>query len=565
MIAPLFVKYRTKHDKNYLYDCGTGRIIEVDGVIYAIVDDFRFLTDLEILVKYAALGLENVRRALEELYAVTQKGCLSDHPPAELCRVDVVSYCRRKEKIATFWERTAGLLILGITERCNLCCAYCCFSGGFTGHRLHSQRSMSWEVAEKAIRFFLENDQAGDGSCSISFYGGEALLEFSLLKRCVAFAKIKAELLGKKVRFAITTNGTLLNDEVVDFLMENGFLVLVSLDGPKAAHDRYRVFADGQGSFDLIHGNLRRFAERYPGYHYRGLNVILAPPFDLETTAGFIESFFDEYPLTRVAMVNTGMEDRFPGAITTATQYGCYSTALCQKNLDVSADKPVDIFRRFTREDHEQLMERWKSCMESIARFGVTRSRERMRFNMLLFEQQINFYHSRNVSRSSPDWYFFIPCVPGLTRRFCDVDGNYRVCERVDDSETYRLGNVWDGPDAKRLERTMELRRHFGDCANCTALKTCDVCYARIPETDAVDRGYDPQFDLQCRRTRQVQRRMLQTYTEIMEVNPDAFDLVAKDLPQSPKMKFGSLDCRQDESLLAQLECEKTTVNENQR
>jgi radical SAM protein with 4Fe4S-binding SPASM domain len=117
-----------------------------------------------------------------------------------------------------------------------------------------------------------------------------------------------------------------------------------------------------------------------------------------------------------------------------------------------------------------------------------------------------------------------IPCFPGFTRRFCDVDGNYRICERVDDSQAFVLGNVWDGMQTAQLRRIMEMRRHFGDCGNCTALKTCDICYARMFRCDRGQTGYDPDYDALCQQTRAVHTTMLQTYTAIMEENPTAFD-----------------------------------------
>lgn len=534
MPAPLFIKYRTKTGKHYIYDCGTGRIIEVDAVIYALIDDFRVLSQDELFAKYEDLGRENIAVAFRELSNLQKDGFLADHEPAELNRVELVQYDGTIHEIGEFWKKTAMLLILGITERCNLDCSYCCFSGKFAGQRKHSHKTMSLEIAQKAIRYYLENDQAGDGSCPITFYGGEPLLEFHLFQECVRFAGNVAGQLGKTPRFAISTNGTLLNDEVCDYLVEHDFLIMVSLDGPQAAHDRYRTFPNGKGSFDIIERNLRRFAERYPDYKNRGLNVTLAPPFDLEKTARFIEELYPDYPLTRAGIVNTGTEYRFSKEAA-PLRYGCSSTHACKKNRDVEIER----FRAFSREEYEKLKVMWESCMASIAEVGVVESYQKIPFEMLLFEAQIVPYHRRPIMTEAPSMYFYVPCLPGFTRRFVDVDGNYRVCERVDDSEAYKLGNVWDGPDVSRLERTMEQRRHFGDCANCQALKTCDICYGRIPDVDVA--GFDPMFDLQCQKTRQATVRLLQTYTEIMEVNASAFDRpVPPDFKLFKKLRFGA-------------------------
>ena len=236
---------------------------------------------------------------------------------------------------------------------------------------------------------------------------------------------------------------------------------------------------------------------------------------------------------------------------TSPTQYGCHTTC---SHLHV----PDDSFRNFGPEDHRQLKECWNTCMRLIAELGVIKARERNPFVMMLFEQQIAFYHRRRVTNEKRDWYFYIPCIPGFTRRFCDVDGNYRVCERVDNSDAYRMGNVWDGPDPTQLIRIMEMRRHFGDCANCTALKVCDICYAKIPGCDSHNSGFDPMFDLQCQQTRKTANEMLRTYTEIMEVNPDAF--VTWNTPNpfpADKLRFGTLASKPDENDLSVMKREE--------
>jgi len=525
--------------------------MKVDRVIDRIIDDFCILTEKELLVKHRPLGKKRVRIALKEIYEIVKQGLLSPHEPSELSSVDVVSYQGQNHEIAEFWKNRASLLVLDITERCNLCCSYCCFSGNFEGHRTHSQKSMSWEIAERAMSHFLENDQVGDGTYPITFYGGEPLLEFELVKKCVSYAETKASELGKTVRFSITTNGTLLTDDVVDYLVRHGFLTLVSLDGPKSVHDRYRVFPEGQGSFDVVENNLRRFAGRYPDFKNRGLSVTLAPPLDLESTARWIEELYSAYPVSRVALVNTGTGSRIRDGKTGVTRSGCHAT--CKQSC-----KMTEPFQEFGREDQRQLKEQWNLCIQRIKEFGAEKARKRIPFAMLLFEQQIAFYHRRQVSNEPSERYFYIPCIPGFTRRFCDVDGNYRVCERVDNSLAYRMGNVWDGPDPERLKSIMEERRHLGDCANCTALKTCEMCYARIPGTDLRYSEFDPMFDRMCQWTRKTTKKLLRTYTEIMETNPDAFGKTeTKKVSGADKIQFGSLTELPNETLKMQMEREE--------
>ena len=524
MSAPLFVKYKTQSDRHYFYDFGTGRIVEVDEVIYAILDDYGILTREEILAEYEYLGNANVETAVNEIEGLRNDGYLADHQADELCAVDKIVYEGNVKDIGEFWQNTGELLILGITERCNLNCSYCCYSGSFREHRTHHNRSMSFEVAQKAINNFLQQDNSNVLGWPISFYGGEPLLEFSLLKKCVEYAEEYARSLGKATTFAVTTNGTLLNDAMCDYLVEHDFLVLISLDGSQNTHDRYRVFPDGSGSFETVYGNVKRFAERHPEYRKRGLNFTLAPSFEFGEVEAMVEELFPLFPLSRIGIVNSGEEYRFVEDAPTAIQYGCYSATACQKN-DVAADS----FRNFCLEDRLLLTSLWLECVENLKTYGSVESRKRRPFSTYLFESQLQTYHRRSIRRKALEGPLAVPCLPGFTRRFCDVDGNYRVCERVDNSEIYRLGDVWTGLDAAKMRRTMEMRRHFGDCANCVSLNLCNICYARIFHGDAAGEGFDSGFEATCLQTRRETITLLTAYTEIMEVNPKAFERPATD------------------------------------
>ncbi len=519
-MLPLFVKYRTESGRGYLYDLGTGDILEADDAEYEIVDDYRLLTHDEILRKYKHLDAETVRTALHNLDEIRTENCLADHFPKEPDRVERIYYGNKLYTLEDFWGRTASLLILGITEKCNLCCSYCCYSGKFAGMRPHSNRTMPLEIAQKAVMEYLGDAPPEENDFfPLTFYGGEPLLEFDLVKQVVKFTNEQAKQQGKTIRYSMTTNGTLLGDEATDYMVEHGFMVIVSFDGPKKSHDRYRVFNNGKGSFDVVYQSIKRFAERHPDYQNRGVNMVLAPPLELDEASKFMDEIHEKFPLSRASIVNTGTEYRFMDQPSAPTQYGCYA-ACCDKPEPSSDD-----FRNFGEEDRDGLKKYWDACVESLKKHGLQHTKQTLPLATMMFEQQIDLYHRRTVSARKKDWTMIVPCFPGFSRRFCDAAGNYRICERVDDSDTFILGSVQNGLDIDRLHRTMELRRHLGDCGNCTAVKTCDICYARVPNSDDDASGFDPLYDLQCQRTRSTQLVQLRTYTEIMEVNPTAFDL----------------------------------------
>lgn len=554
-LAPSFVKYRTESGQAYVYDCGTGRIIKFGETIYELLDDFRLSSREEVESKRPETAKETIRDVFDRLGEMNKYGYLHEHHPTEPGRIEIVKRGAKYFSLREFWEEHCSLLVLGLTERCNLNCSYCCYSGKFEGQRTHGQRVMSFDTAKKAISALVDRKLARGEKYPITFYGGEPLLEFELLKQCVDYAVEYAASQNKQVRFSITTNGTLLSDEVVDFLVEHRFMILVSLDGPKAAHDRYRVFSNGKGSFEKVFENLQRFAERHPDYKYRGINVTLAPPLDLEETTRFIDGLAADCPMIRAALVDVGDYSRLNDGESPSMRYGCSSCSSCEQGALADDES----FRRFGDEDAGTLKEMWDDVVDGIAEFGAEATREKMPFAMGLFGSRIAHLHQRPVASAPPEWSFYVPCLPGFTRRFCDADGIYRICERVDHSDAYVVGDVENGLDPAKMERIMEMRRHFGDCGNCTAIKSCDICYARIPKSDAASTGYDPGFEFLCHQTRRMHEALLPVYTGIMERNRRAFDLpvgYGNDLPPEIPLQFGAPGSRVDDATLKILESE---------
>jgi len=143
---------------------------------------------------------------------------------------------------------TVNALALAVSEHCNLACGYCYADGGSFGSE---PRHMPWEVAKVAVDGLLERVPEG-GSASLAFLGGEPLLNRSVLRRTTLHAAALAAQRGIAMRFALTTNATVLNADDVDFLAQHGFAVTVSIDGEKELHDALRPTRGGTGSYERI-------------------------------------------------------------------------------------------------------------------------------------------------------------------------------------------------------------------------------------------------------------------------------------------------------------------------
>ncbi len=159
-------------------------------------------------------------------------------------------------------------LCLHVSHACNLDCSYCFASQG----KYHGERAlMPLEVAKRAIDFLIEN--SGERvNLEVDFFGGEPLMNWDTVKQTVAYARQIEASCGKNFRFTLTTNGMLLDDEVIDFANREMHNVVLSLDGRRQVHDRFRKTAHGEGSYDRIVPLFRELVDRRGGkdYYVRG-------------------------------------------------------------------------------------------------------------------------------------------------------------------------------------------------------------------------------------------------------------------------------------------------------
>lgn len=154
-------------------------------------------------------------------------------------------------------------IVLNVTNQCNLACGYCYeYSEDKISKTAGKPKNMNHEIAESAIDLLIR-ESAARPSIHVTFFGGETLLNFPLLRSTVHYAKQKASEAGKQVEFSLTTNATLLTESIVDFLAEHRIGVTVSIDGDRELNDRMRVFHDGRGSYDVIVPRIKTLLQRH--------------------------------------------------------------------------------------------------------------------------------------------------------------------------------------------------------------------------------------------------------------------------------------------------------------
>lgn len=201
---------------------------------------------------------EDIRDILEAVATITQEGRLFTRDVYE----DYIDEVKQRKTVVK-------ALCLHIAHDCNLACRYCFAEEG----EYHGRRAlMSYEVGKKALDFLIANS-GKRRNLEVDFFGGEPLMNWEVVKQLVEYGRSQEEAHGKHFRFTITTNGVLLNDEIMDFCNREMSNVVMSLDGRKEVNDLMRPTRNGHGSsYDIIVPKFQKFAESRAGkdYYVRG-------------------------------------------------------------------------------------------------------------------------------------------------------------------------------------------------------------------------------------------------------------------------------------------------------
>ena len=254
-------------------DVFSGSIHLVDDVAYDIVALYESNTKDQIVTslaeKYSSTGVsqEEIAECYDEITWLKDEG--------KLFSPDTFSSIATSLK-----DKTSGVvkaLCLHVAHTCNLNCSYCFASQGkYAGERA----IMSEEVGKRALDFLIENSGTRH-NLEVDFFGGEPLMNLDVVKSLVAYAREREKECGKNFRFTLTTNGVLIDDDLIDFANREMSNVVLSLDGRKEIHDRFRVDYAGKGSFDKIVPKFQKLVEARGGkdYYMRGTFTHANPDF----------------------------------------------------------------------------------------------------------------------------------------------------------------------------------------------------------------------------------------------------------------------------------------------
>ena len=250
---------------NIVLDTCSGAIHVVDEVAYDLIAGYKNEPEEELIrrvcEKYKdreGVTEAEVRACLDDVKGLEAAGKL--YSPDTFA--DLAGQFKGKR------ENVIKAMCLHVAHTCNLNCSYCFASQG----RYQGDRAlMSFEVGKRAMDFLIENSGTRR-NLEVDFFGGEPLMNWDVVKRLVEYGRSQEEAHHKKFRFTLTTNGVLLNDEVMEFCNREMSNVVLSLDGRKDVNDKMRPFRNGSGSYDLIVPKFQKFADsrKQMNYYVRG-------------------------------------------------------------------------------------------------------------------------------------------------------------------------------------------------------------------------------------------------------------------------------------------------------
>lgn len=409
-------------NKKYIYDVNRSAILLISDSAYEELKHDQ---------------LEDHESTLEEINKLKQKGYLSTNKPKSIKHP-------RTPMVEHLLDRNLQRLCLQVTQSCNFRCKYCVYSDTYT-HRAHNVQNMDWNTAKESIDFLIDHSQ-DSLSIGVGFYGGEPLLEYELIKKCMDYTASNVK--GKMLSFNLTTNGSLLNEKMVQQFLKYNTKITISLDGPKDIQDTNRTFANGEGTFDTVTNRIRNLCKKYPQLR-ENLNYSMV--FDPNNSFSCIDNFvsYDEELFEGTSVMSsmiTGYyrKDRVNYTETFLSEWEYSKFNYMLYLIGKLSDKYDSKIMKMSFPDIISIM---KTTRERFAPLGEVE------------------HHSG-------------PCVPGQLRLFVSSEGEFYPCEKVsENSKIMNIGNISNGFNYDKVKQLLNIGELTeNECKNCFAIRNCSLC-----------------------------------------------------------------------------------------
>ncbi len=400
---------------NIVLDICSGSVHAVDEVAYDMISLYeterRESVINKIKQKHSDIPVSDIEECYEQITELKNSGKLFTPESFE----PMAGHLKAK---------TAGVvkaLCMHIAHTCNLNCSYCFASQG----KYHGERAlMSFEVGKQALDFLIANSGTRR-NLEVDFFGGEPLMNFDVVKQLVAYARSIEKEHNKNFRFTLTTNGMLIDDDVIDFANREMSNVVLSLDGRKEIHDRFRVDYSGNGSWERIVPKFQKLVEARGGknYYMRGTFTHANPDF-LKDIRQMLDLGFTELSMEPVVCA--------PGD----------PSELTTEDMDIVKDQ-----------------------YEKLAELMLNRDKEGKPFT---------FYHYMIDLTGGPCIYKRISgCGSGTEYMAVTPTGELYPCHQFVGEEKFKLGDIWNGVTNTAIQN------EFAEC-NVYSRPECRDCWAKL-------------------------------------------------------------------------------------
>ena len=404
--------------RRFLYLVPAGAIFEIDEAVAAVIEELSqsHAPHEELMARLVDRGLtyDEAAELVEELFqarAIVTHGAAREpleSPPADF---------------------PLQSLVMNLTNQCNLSCQYCYeFGEDKVATPAGKPKFMDIETAKASVDFLLAQSP-GRKSVHITFFGGETLMNFPLLKQVVDYATEQAAAQGRSIDFSLTTNATLLTAAIIDFLSENRIGVTVSMDGPPDLHDKLRVFSNGQGSYATIEPRVRALIQ---GHRTRPITARVT----------LTNGVTDVVRIYRHLKNDLGFHEVGFAPVTTSPD-----------RLYAIGDRGMDgVLEQFHVLADEYLEYALRGEMHGFSNVSDTIA---------------ELYQGVNKSH---------PCGAGLGLLGVGPSGDIAPCHRFVDSDAHSLGNIKTGGLDREKQADFLNRGHINskyDCHTCWARPLC--------------------------------------------------------------------------------------------
>jgi len=487
--------FKTERSK-WVLDASKVEFFEIDDVAFDVFDCLRTkeLSVDEIALRLPQHPREQIEQVFDELISAQRQGFFL---PAYFQRTPRF----KSEDYQSVLNDKMGGLTISLTTRCNLTCSYCIFGGGYSRYPAQSGRTMTWPVLRNAADFLLMHSKKSE-SIHVLFFGGEPLIAFKLIRQAVDYLQTALINDQRKLRISICTNGTILSEAILSFLVRNQVTLQVSLDGDRELHDRNRRFmTNTKGSFDTILRNLKTI-EKYDHDYFREFVRIkgVIESVDGETQ----DTVFQEHPikelLDRDYVSFLLIEPHYD--VSLDTKYFGHLEEIGEKLVIIEGASTFDELLQDFSPSQKQFF--WQSYGWFFAAQAVDRLEQRG-------EQRLPFSKG---------------CMLGASEGHVGPDGNISICHKAQRGRAFVIGNVNDGRwDFARIQDLDQWLHGHDECSSCFAQRFCDLCFEKLkgePEELGVSRTRYCEF-MRCSL-----RKIFHCMLQVMDKNPNLWEEVVR-------------------------------------